>query len=151
MCLHMKNNINELVKRSGKTFQQVADEAGMTRGYLNELKAGKKRLNSDVLESLAKVLGCTPADIIAESLDKPSDKQINQVLLASCLSAVMLASEKMNIKLRREKMIATAVKLYTQSQRFDEEPTQSTAYAILELMQRSDDGREMETPPPGDD
>lgn len=60
----MDNNIDVLRKKAGLTVAELAERAGISRIYLQELKSGKKRFNTDILERLAKVLHCAPADIL---------------------------------------------------------------------------------------
>lgn len=68
----MKNNIDYFRKKAGLTVQQLAELAGMSRIYLQELKAGKKRLNEDVLQRLAAALHCRIQDLVAEDVEKPT-------------------------------------------------------------------------------
>lgn len=62
----MDNMIDYYRKLQGLTIQQLADQSGMSRVYLQQIKAGKKRLNSDTISRLAKALKCYPAELIAE-------------------------------------------------------------------------------------
>src|ERR1700694_2097114 len=61
----MPNRIDELRKKADLTVQELASAAGMARGYLHELMSDRKRLNVDVMNALAKVLGCRPQDLLA--------------------------------------------------------------------------------------
>lgn len=63
----MDNNIDELRKKAGLTVQELADGSGYSRGYIQRLKKGAKRINQEVMERLAKPLRCKPEDIIAGS------------------------------------------------------------------------------------
>lgn len=56
------------------TVQELANKAFMTRGYLNKLKSGRARLNSDVLHKLSVALGCSPSDIINYNYQKNAVK-----------------------------------------------------------------------------
>ena len=60
------NNIEILRKKTGFTVERLATAAGISRGYLNELKRGDKFPGRDVLKSLAKVLNCKTTDLIDE-------------------------------------------------------------------------------------
>lgn len=77
----MDNKLNILIERSGITVQRVADKAGISRSYLNQLKDGKngKRLNSDIIERLAKALDCDPLAIFSE--------EAPQVPVVGCVGA----------------------------------------------------------------
>jgi transcriptional regulator with XRE-family HTH domain len=60
----MDNRIDHFRKRAGMTVQQLADRAKISRGYLNELKKGQKRLNADVMKRLASALEVKMGDLI---------------------------------------------------------------------------------------
>jgi transcriptional regulator with XRE-family HTH domain len=60
----MDNKIDFYRKKAGLTVQQLADDAGISRNYLQKLKVGDKRLNIEIMEKLADVLGCSSADLI---------------------------------------------------------------------------------------
>lgn len=62
----MKNNIDNLRKEAGLTVQQLAEKAGMSRIYLQEVKSGRKRMNEDIIKRLAAALNCRPQDIISD-------------------------------------------------------------------------------------
>ena len=61
----MEHNIDILRKRAGLTVKDLAERSGISRDYLNKLKAGNKRLNLDVITRLAKTLRVQPAELIA--------------------------------------------------------------------------------------
>lgn len=52
-------------KHSDLTQEQVADAIDKTKGYVSELERGVKRYNQDILESLAKLFKCSPADLLS--------------------------------------------------------------------------------------
>lgn len=58
-------------KHSGLTQDQVAEAIDKTKGYVSELERGVKRYNQDILEDLARLYKCTPADLL--SVDPLSD------------------------------------------------------------------------------
>lgn len=62
----MTNNIDYLREKAGLTVVELADKSGISRGYLNKLKAGRQRLNTDVITKLSKALGCKPGEIISD-------------------------------------------------------------------------------------
>lgn len=62
---HMELKIKELRKAKGLTQRQVAEMAGMSVSYYTELELGRKQINANRLETLAKVFGTTPQGLIA--------------------------------------------------------------------------------------
>lgn len=62
---HMQLRIKELRKAKGLTQRQVAEMAGMSVSYYTELELGRKQINANRMEALARVFGTTPADLIA--------------------------------------------------------------------------------------
>lgn len=74
-------------KHSGKTLEQVADHLHMTHGQLSKIERGQQPYNQALLEALADLYMCEPADLlIRDPLDpqgirsvwehaKPGDKQ----------------------------------------------------------------------------
>lgn len=61
----MELKIKELRKAKGLTQRQVAEMAGMSVSYYTELELGRKQINANRLETLAKVFGTTPQGLIA--------------------------------------------------------------------------------------
>lgn len=51
-------------KHRGYTLERLAEEIGMSVGYLSDLERGKQRYNQDHLETFATVLRCEPADLL---------------------------------------------------------------------------------------
>lgn len=87
----MDNNIDLLRERVGLTVQELADKAGLTRGYLNKLKAGRARFNSHTLQKLSEALDCTAADIIASPFNlQPIVKQKNEATTFSTIPPPIL-------------------------------------------------------------
>ena len=64
----MKLRLKELRKALDLTQKQVADLAGISVSYYTELELGRKQINANRLEGLAKALGTTPKGLIAGSL-----------------------------------------------------------------------------------
>lgn len=52
-------------KHSGLTQDEVAEAISKTKGYMSELERGLKRYNQDILEDLAKLYKCQPADLLS--------------------------------------------------------------------------------------
>ena len=63
----MKLRLKELRLEKGLTQRQVAEMAGMSVSYYTELELGRKQINANRLEGLAKVFGVTPKGLIAGS------------------------------------------------------------------------------------
>src|SRR6202046_3609256 len=59
-----ENKIDHYRKLAGLTVEELAKRAGISRGYLNELKRGQKRLNMDIIQKLAQPLGIKPHFLI---------------------------------------------------------------------------------------
>lgn len=58
--------IRELRKARGLTVEQLADAAGMSKGYLSEIENGKKQINARRMEALAAILHVGTAELIAD-------------------------------------------------------------------------------------
>lgn len=63
----MKLRLKELRLEKGLTQRQVAEMAGMSVSYYTELELGRKQINANRLEGLAKVFGVPPKGLIAGS------------------------------------------------------------------------------------
>ena len=61
------NRITTLRKERGMTMQNLADRANVTRGPLGNLERGERELTKPVMDRIASLLGCLPADILNES------------------------------------------------------------------------------------
>lgn len=60
------NNIDRLRKQRNMTLRELAERAGISLVYLQQVKAGtgKRRLNTDLIDKLAAALGCEPSELI---------------------------------------------------------------------------------------
>lgn len=101
-----KNNINLLRKKAGLTVQELADKSGYTRAYINQLKAGTKRLNSDVINKLSAVLKCAPSDLISED-DHEIDTNIK-----SCMRLVIKIAMGLELELSSIEALDVAESTY---------------------------------------
>lgn len=63
----MRLLIREIRKAAGLTLEDLADKAGISRSYLNELELGGKTINALRLEQVAKALGVEPEDLFART------------------------------------------------------------------------------------
>lgn len=72
--------------KRGLTMQALAGKIGVTRTYLQAIKAGSKGQTLENLRRIAGALGCYPSELLPESWQKPTlgfstlHKQIEQVL-----------------------------------------------------------------------
>lgn len=64
----MKFLIREIRKKRGLTIEELAEMAGLSRSYLNELELGAKVINASRLQQVAASLGVQPEDLIARSV-----------------------------------------------------------------------------------
>lgn len=60
----MRLRINDLRKAKGLTVEALAARAGISKSYLSEMSSGKKPINSNRLEAVARALGVQPVDLI---------------------------------------------------------------------------------------
>jgi len=63
--------IRDLRKQRGLTIQALADAIGVTKSHVSEMERGVKPISSRHLESIARALGCCPADLIASGAMDP--------------------------------------------------------------------------------
>jgi len=74
-----KNRIAERRRAVGLTQVKLAELLGTTGNSISRLENGDTRLNLEWMERIAKVLGCEPADLIANGKDetaKPDKPEI---------------------------------------------------------------------------
>jgi transcriptional regulator with XRE-family HTH domain len=62
----MKLRLKEFRKANGMTQRVVAEKAGMAVSYYTELELGKKQINANRLQALARVFGVAPQALIDE-------------------------------------------------------------------------------------
>jgi putative transcriptional regulator len=68
--------LDQILKKSGRSYYWLAKEAGVSHNTLWRLKKGKaKGLNFETLESICRALECSPGDMLVLSNSrKKSDK-----------------------------------------------------------------------------
>lgn len=71
--------INLAINRSSLKVWEVALKAKIAIGYLNELKAGKKRLNIVHIVTIAKALDKYPSELLPDEWQKPSSSSIEEI------------------------------------------------------------------------
>lgn len=59
----MKLRIREIRRSKGLTLEELADMAGISRSYLNELELGAKTINANRLEQVGRALGVSPESL----------------------------------------------------------------------------------------
>lgn len=77
--LNKKNKVQTLKiirKRRGLTLEDVGRLSGLSPSYVSRLESEKRRLNSDVLIKLAKVLGCEVADLLKTEVNDIKMKDV---------------------------------------------------------------------------
>lgn len=56
--------IREWRQYRSMSLDKLGGEIGVSKGVLSEIERGKRRYNQDQLEAIAKVLRCTPGDLL---------------------------------------------------------------------------------------
>ncbi len=69
-------NLETIRKENGKTFQQVADAAGLTKEFYWMIEKGKRKLSYENAVKIALVFGKEPDDIFLET-ELTKTEQIN--------------------------------------------------------------------------
>lgn len=64
----MQNRISSLRKRRSLSQDELAEALGTTRNMIGKLERGERRINSDWVGRLAKVLDCDPADLMGDEV-----------------------------------------------------------------------------------
>lgn len=64
----MKLRIRQLRRERGLTLEELAELAGISRSYLNELELGAKTINANRLEQVARALEVPPESLFVASL-----------------------------------------------------------------------------------
>ena len=78
------SSLARAVKLSSLTLSEIASSAMIAKGFLNELKSGKKRINLVHLYTIAKALGRYPSELLPLAWQKPV-----KILPEELLSAIM--------------------------------------------------------------
>lgn len=68
-ALPVENQIDTWRVKRKLTVEQLAEMAGTKRTYLNKLRTGERRLNSDMIDRLAKALNVEPHQILGGTSD----------------------------------------------------------------------------------
>ncbi len=65
-------NLRSVRKSRGFTLELLAEQTGMSVSYISRLEAGSRRVNLDILSSVARVLQCEISDILHGNANLPS-------------------------------------------------------------------------------
>lgn len=86
----MENFIKNRRKELGLSQTELGAQVGHKAAYISKIEKGKSPLKLDLLEKIAKVLDCAPADLI-DNLNSPNDATIpsynNHIPIITCLQA----------------------------------------------------------------
>ncbi|HEX9581614.1 MAG TPA: helix-turn-helix transcriptional regulator [Gemmatimonadales bacterium] len=65
-------NLRARRERAGLTQEALAERAGVRQATISDLETGKsRRIDLDILERIAKALGCEPGELIASVKGRP--------------------------------------------------------------------------------
>lgn len=78
----MKTRLKQLREARGLTQAQLAEMAGLSKSYYNELETGKKVINHRRIVELAKTLNVPASEIISDPADKasPVGKPVSEIM-----------------------------------------------------------------------
>ena len=68
---HERAYLKEWRKFRSLTQQAAADAIDSSKGYISDLENGKRRYNQDILEALAELYMCDPADLLSQDPSEP--------------------------------------------------------------------------------
>ncbi len=104
--------LNLTVKASGKTITKIAKDSFIGRGYLDELKDGKKRLNIVHIVKIANAINKYPSELLPTEWQKPTTYRVDDRLLAEVMQEIKKAAKKDNKILTLEEECFLASYLY---------------------------------------
>lgn len=64
----------------GLTLEQLADLAGISKGYLSQIETGRKTVNARRIEALARALRVHPSEIFADETISKETKELLEVI-----------------------------------------------------------------------
>lgn len=81
-------------QREKKQYSQeaLAAKIGVTQNTVSQWETGARRPNVDMLVKLARVLGCTPNDILGFEEDKPAQDEVAEREVPACVRATVEVS-----------------------------------------------------------
>lgn len=75
--------------QKGQTIAEMARDSLISRGYFDELRAGKKRLNIVHIVKIAKILKKYPSEVLPIEWQKPTLQEINPSILAEAVQEIL--------------------------------------------------------------
>ena len=75
-------NLEKIRKENGKTFQDVADKAGLTKEFYWMIEKGKRKLSYENAVKIAMVFNKEPDDIFLET--ELTKTELNQMMRRWC-------------------------------------------------------------------
>lgn len=67
------NNINNLIKRSGLSINEVVARSGYTRDNVSRIRKGIIKLNEENMQKMAFALNCYPSELLPLEWQKPAE------------------------------------------------------------------------------
>lgn len=78
----------DLVAKDPRTIDEIAEAAGMSSGYLKQLKKGDRRLNIYYLYKIAMGLGKPPSEVLPKDWQKATTSSIDEEKMALILELI---------------------------------------------------------------
>lgn len=131
-----KNNIEHLRREAGITVDELANRAGISRTYAQEIKAGIKAPSHITQEKIAKALNTT-VSALTSTTNNNLPKSINRTLFLECKEFTKLAVEKFKVDIEASQHWDVITKVYNLIVDLSEKegktvhPTIELAYAVL--------------------
>ncbi|BAI73192.1 hypothetical protein AZL_025540 [Azospirillum sp. B510] len=119
----MTNRIREFRKRDNLTLEELAARIGMTDGNLSKLERGQIGYTQYHLETLARVFGCRPVDLIADAAAGTVDEKLLGVVLAAVFERV----RDLRLQLEPEALATICAHVYQEAAETDPAARSRTA------------------------
>lgn len=71
----VRHPMRDLRLSRGFTLEELAELTGLSPSYLSRLESGSRRLNADILQKLAGILGCNPGELLPYTPSGPASSQ----------------------------------------------------------------------------
>lgn len=76
----MKLRLKELRLERKLSTTDLAEKAGVSRGYISLLENGQRQINAKMLEALSQAMNCSPVDIIGDGSLSPELRRHLEVM-----------------------------------------------------------------------
>lgn len=77
----IRNKLKHIREQSGKNYQEVADEIGVSKPYYWQIENGKRRLSYELAVKIASVFGKKPDEIfLLDELTKEKQSTENKAV-----------------------------------------------------------------------